>query len=209
MVVRWGDRHREVGMSSDSRPDGEVVTAVLNGDRHAFGAFVDRYLPAVVAVITRIVCNRSDAEDLAQDTFVRAFQRLGQYGQAHSFRNWLLKIATNLALNHLQSRRRERVRLPQVAQEQAGMADGPDDGPDLPSPRQWQHWLSKLDESHRAAIVLFHFHELSYAEVAEAMDVPLNTVRTYLHRGRHRLKELMSARPLPESESWNAVISSC
>ncbi|GMV96588.1 MAG: RNA polymerase sigma factor [Phycisphaerae bacterium] len=196
-------------MSSDSRADGELVRAVLEGDRSAFGAVVDRYLPTVLAVIARIVCNRADAEDLAQDTFVRAYQRLGQYGQAHSFRNWLLKIATNLALNHLQSRRREQSRLPRMIEMQSQRSAGPEGPQDVPGPREWQRWLSKLDEPHRAAIVLFHFQELSYAEIAEAIDVPLNTVRTYLHRGRRRLKELMSARAVTERESWTAVIPSC
>ena len=121
--------------------------------------------------------------------------------------SWLLKIATNLALNHLQSRRRERNRLPRMAEAMQDTAEAAETL-DLPSPHQWQHWLSKLDDSYRAAIVLFHFHELSYSEVAEAMDVPLNTVRTYLHRGRRRLKEMMSARPLAESEAWTAVIPS-
>jgi RNA polymerase sigma-70 factor, ECF subfamily len=197
------------GMSDDHRADHSAVRAVLDGDRRAFGTLVDRHLPAVVGVVSRIVCNRADAEDLAQDTFVRAFQRLDQYGQAHSFRNWLLKIATNLALNHLQARRRERNRYPRIAEDRPECVEPIEDGPELPSPREWQHWLSKLDEPQRAAIVLFHFHELSYAEVAEALDVPINTVRTHLHRGRRRLRELMSTRPLSESESWNAVIQNC
>jgi len=196
-------------MSPDDRTDSALVQAVMEGDRQAFGGLVDRHLPAVVAIVSRIVCNRADAEDLSQDAFVRAFQRLGQYGQAHSFRNWLLKIATNLALNHLQARRRERNRYPRIAEAKAQEVEAGEEGPDLPSPRQWQHWLSRLDEAQRAALVLFHFHEMSYAEVAEAMEVPVNTVRTHLHRGRRRLRELMSARPLPENESWSAVIQNC
>ncbi|HOB73346.1 MAG TPA: RNA polymerase sigma factor [Phycisphaerae bacterium] len=193
-------------MSHDKLTDGELVRAVLGGDRQAFGVLVDRHLSAVVAVVGRIVCNRADVEDLAQDTFVRAFGRLGQYGQEHSFRNWLLKIATNLSLNHLQARKRERGRYLRLAETRGEAVAEVDEGPELPSPREWQYWLSKLDESQRAAIVLFHFHEMSYAEVAEALDAPINTVRTYLHRGRKRLRELMSVRPLPESEPCSAVI---
>ncbi len=194
--------------SQDEKSDGALVRAVMEGDREAFGALVDRHLSSVVAVVSRIVCHRADAEDLAQDTFVRAFERLGQYGQAHSFRNWLLKIATNLALNHLDARRRERNRYPRIAENTRDRMETSGKDADLPSPRQWQHWLSKLDKSQRAAIVLFHFQELSYAEVAEALDVPINTVRTHLHRGRRRLRELLSACQLPEDESWNAVIPS-
>ena len=118
----------------------------MAGDRRAFGALVDRHLPAVVAVVSRIVCNQANTKDLAQDTFVRAFERLGQYGQAHSFRNWLLKIATNLALNHLQARRQPG-RYPRIAETRPDCVEVAEDRPEVPGPQRWQHWLARLDES--------------------------------------------------------------
>jgi RNA polymerase sigma-70 factor (ECF subfamily) len=195
-----------VQRSHDQYEDAALIRAAMTGDRGAYGALVDRHLPGVYAVVLRIVCNRTDAEDLAQDTFIRALERLGQYGMDHPFRNWLLKIATNLAINHLQARRRERLRYPRIAETRPETTGTPDDGPDLPSPREWQHWLAQLDEAPRAAIVLFHFHEMSYLEVAEVLNVPLNTVRTYLHRGRRRLRELMTAGRLPETGSCTVAM---
>jgi len=186
----------------DNQGDAELVRDVLAGRRDRYAILVDRHLASVFAAVNRIVGNRSDAEDLAQETFVRAFERLDQYGSDYPFRNWLLKIATNLAINHIRSRQRERARYPRIVERQQSSGGPP---ADMPAPGDWEHWLARLDESQRTAIVLFHFHDLSYEQVAENMGVPLNTVRTYLHRGRKRLRELMTARTMPESGSWTAA----
>ena len=74
--------------------------------------------------------------------------------------------------------------------------------------RAWEYWLGQLNESQRTAIVLFHFHQMPYAEIAEALEVPENTVRTYLHRGRKRLRELMAGFVSGENGSWEIAIPS-
>ncbi len=192
----------------DSPSDADLVRAVRAGDRQAYGRLVDRHLAQVYAVAVRIVGNTADAEDLAQDAFLRAFERLHLYDMNHPFRNWLAKIAANLAVNHLRARHRERLLHLRLAE------GGPDSlgrsGPasETPSPSEWRYWLDQLDASQRAAIVLFHFHEMPYAEIAEVLDVPLNTVRTLLHRGRKRLRELTTTRLVAENGSWNVVIQS-
>jgi len=226
--------------------DAELVRAVIDGDRKAYGRLVDRYLGSVYGVALKMVSNRADAEDLTQDVFVRALQKLDQFASGFSFRNWLLKITTNLAINHLRSRKRERLRLPRIAEVQQQTAEDnqegsgrgcpgregvdptgagtkpdahhPADGIEAAPPRQdtgatiestpahWQPLLARLSEAERASIVLFHFQGLSYLEVAEALGLPLNSVRTHLHRGRRKLKELLATRGLPESDSWTVAI---
>lgn len=190
----------------DNRSDGELVRVVRAGEREAYAVLVDRYLSDVYSVVVRVVGHAADAEDVTQDAFLRTFQRLHLFDPGHSFRNWLLKIATNLALNRLRSRRRERV-LPF-----GDVGDAPDvrvrrdRKVDVPGPREWAYWLGRLDESQRAAIVLFHFSEMSYRDVAEVLSMPVNTVKTHLHRGRKRLRELMRERTFPENGSWNVAI---
>lgn len=197
-----------VAVERDNPSDRAVARAVCRGERTAFGVLVDRYLPDVYAVAARIVCNGADAEDVAQEAFLRAFERLDQYDVERSFRNWILKIATNTALNHLRSRRRRRdLHLRWSESSAAPSADAREPGnPDVPSRAEWTRWLGQLDDRHRTAIVLFHFHEMPYAEVAEAMGVPLNTVRTYLHRGRKRLRELMTGESNARTGSWNVAM---
>ncbi len=189
----------------DNLTDTDLVRATCAGDRDAYGALVGRHLSSVYAAAVRVVCDRAAAEDVAQDTFVRALERLYLYDMAHPFRNWLLKIATNLALNHLRSCRRDRVLHVRFAEAREARAAGTPTAADVPDPTDWKRWLEQIDEKHRAAIVLFHFHEMPYVEIAEVLDVPVNTVRTFLHRGRKRLRELMTAGSMPENGSWNVA----
>jgi RNA polymerase sigma-70 factor (ECF subfamily) len=195
----------------DIPSDSDLVRAVWLGDTAAFDGLVDRYLGAVYGVARRIVGQAADAEDVAQDTFVRAYERLYLYDVEQSFRNWVLKIATNLAINRLRSRRRERVLRINVAQQK--QQEGKDEsetpvGPAGLNARAWEYWLGQLNEKQRTAIVLFHFQQMPYAEIAEAMELPENTVRTHLHRARKRLRELMSGYVSGEDGSWEIGIPS-
>lgn len=183
--------------------DADLVRRTRAGSTAAYGVLVQRHLKAVYGTALRIVCDPAAADDVAQDTFVRAFQRLHMYDPRHPFRSWLLKIATNLSLNQLRSRRREH-----LLHQRFGEAGRPDpaDSSDLPGPGEWERWLSQIDASQRAAIVLFHFEGMPYAEIARILGVPLNTVRTLLHRGRRRLREVMTGSGMPENGSCNATI---
>jgi len=195
----------------DIPSDSDQVRAVWRGDTAAFDVLVDRYLGAVYGVARRILGHAADAEDVAQDTFVRAYERLYLYDVEQSFRNWVLKIATNLAINRLRSRRRERVLRINVAQQKQQEGKHESEMPTQPASsnaRAWEHWLSQLNEKQRTAIVLFHFHQMPYAEIAEAMELPENTVRTHLHRGRKRLRELMTGYVSGEDGSWEIGIPS-
>jgi len=204
--MRTGTRH-QVPKIQDNASDADLVGAVRAGQGAAtFGTLVERHLASVYSVVLRVVGSRADAEDVTQEAFVRAFERLDRYDVNYSFRNWLLKIATNLALNHLRSRRREHVGHRRLAEARSDPTDGSNPKTEGPSTADWQHWLGQLDGSQRAAIVLFHFCELPYVQVAEVLDVPVNTVRTLLHRGRKRLRELLTAGVARETPSWNVAI---
>lgn len=188
--------------NQDLPSDAELARAVCEGHGEAYDLLVERHLKSVYAVAVRIVHDRTEAEDVVQDTFIRAFERLYLYDLEHSFRNWLLKIATNLAINRLRSRRRERILKLHVAEKTQQDEPEPASAVELPGAREWKYWLDQLDESQRTAIVLFHFHQMPYAEIAEVLDVPINTVRTYLHRGRKRLRTIMSGPEELENGSW-------
>lgn len=194
----------------DQLSDVELVRAAGDGDRDAYGALVDRHLRSVYAVALRIVSHVSDAEDVSQDTFLRAFERLAMFDQTRCFRNWLLKIASNLAINRLRSRGREKRFQLRLAESEPveSIEDGERGRPtaEVPSPGEWSHWLDQIDDMQRAAIVLFHFHEMPYTEIAEVLDVPVNTVRTYLYRGRQKLRELMTHQMGSENGVWTVAM---
>jgi len=192
--------------SDDHRRDVELVRAVCAGDDGGYAALVDRHLAGVYGVVARIVISKDDAEDLTQETFVRAFERLALYDMERCFRNWILKIATNLAINHLRRQRRERVVRLRLAEESKTKANPAARTDEIPSSEQWRHWLGQLDEMQRTAIVLFHFEQMRCAEIANVLDVPATTVRTHLHRGRQRLRELMSGCRGAGNGSWTVAI---
>ena len=192
--------------SDDHRRDVELVRAVCAGNDGRYAALVDRHLAGVYAVVARIFINPTDAEDLTQESFVRAFERLALYDMERCFRNWILKIATNLAINHLRRQRRERVGRRRLAEERKVTANPAPRTDGIPNSRQWQHWLRQLDAMQRAAIVLFHFEQMPCAEIANVLDVPAPTVRTHLHRGRRRLRELMSNCRGAGNGSWTVAI---
>jgi len=208
-----GNGTAKVPQTQDNPSDSDLVRAVCRGDTRSYDVLVDRHLASVFAVARRILGNAADAEDIAQDTFLRAYERLYLYDLEHSLRNWLLKIATNLAINRLRGRHREKVLKLHAAERQreeasAGDAAGPTSEQTTFNARAWEYWLGQLNESQRTAIVLFHFHQMPYAEIAETLEVPENTVRTYLHRGRKRLRELMTGFVSGENGSWEISIPS-
>ncbi|HOW72491.1 MAG TPA: RNA polymerase sigma factor [Phycisphaerae bacterium] len=195
-----------MGASQDNPSDADLVRTVFEGNRGAYGTLVERHLRSVFAVAARILGNSAEAEDVAQETFLRALERLYLYDLEQPFRNWLFKIATNLALNKLRAHKRERIlhlRAAENRRSEGGAVDL-----DVPSPGQWRYWLEQLDEPQRAAIVLFHFHDMPYTEIAEVLDVPVNTVRTHLHRGRRRLRDLMMHCQVPENGTWDIATPS-
>lgn len=171
--------------------DGALIRAIRSGSEDARKFLVDRYLQSIYNVVFRIVGSEADAEDLVQETFLRVFERLDLYDEHFTLRNWLLKIATNLTLSHLRTQRRQK-KLQQdfgrsgIKQSEVSMEPG-----------EWEQCcelLDRLEKDQRAVIVLFHFQQMSYADVARVMDIPVNTVRTLLHRSRRRLRELMTRR---------------
>jgi RNA polymerase sigma-70 factor (ECF subfamily) len=188
---------QELGATSDDRT---IVDAVLAGDRNAFRVLVDREGPAVVATCARILGDRAEAEDVAQEAFVIAYRSLGTWRADGAFGAWLSRIAVRLAIRRSQSRRQVTWLDPLAAE-----ADKPGQdrfrtmsGTDAVDPAttvlreerdvQLRAAVASLDEPYREVVALRFFAERSLAEIAEATDRPLGTVKTHLHRGLARLR---------------------
>lgn len=190
---------REEERALDPVPTGDaaLAAAAARGDRAAFGRLVDAHKRTVHAVCTRLLRDPEDALDAAQETFVRAYSALDTYDPAQPFAPWLLRIARNHALDVLR-RRLPRSRQVELDADAAGGAarDLPD--PDAPrgdevmERRQAASAVARaveaLPDNYREVVRLFHVEHLSYKEIAAAMDVPIGTVMTWLHRARARLK---------------------
>jgi RNA polymerase sigma-70 factor, ECF subfamily len=181
------------------RPDGarELDRATLlrakAGDPIAFRAFVVRYQRPVFAILSRLLGPGPHVEDLAQETFLKAFRALPGFDVERSARpsTWLLTIATRLALD---AKRRRRI----VVELSAEYALADERSPERSASttelgRAITRAAAELPDDQRAAFLLAEFHGLSIAEIAEALDAPENTVKTRLFRARQRLKQALEA----------------
>jgi RNA polymerase sigma-70 factor (ECF subfamily) len=173
-----------------------LITAARDGDRRAQEALVRLYEARIYGHILRLVKNTEDARDILQETMVRALTQLDQFDPAHSFAGWLYRIATNKALDFLRRRKIEfRVFTYEDDMPIEGVADGSVPGDEVVAQRlKWETvetCMDKLDPRYRAVLFLRYKDGLAYKEIAEALDMPMGTVKVLLHRGRHELKRLV------------------
>lgn len=182
-------------------PDEELVAAVLAGDREQFGDLVDRYQGRLVNYLYRLLRNLDEAHELAQEVFLKVYQALDRYDPRYRFSTWLFRVAQNAAIDQI---RRRRLKLVPIHRQEEGDEEGRDW--DLPSPERGpyrhlrnrergeaiQQAIDALPWEYRELIVLRHYGELSYEEIAGVKGMPLGTVKNKLFRGRQLLKEKLS-----------------
>jgi RNA polymerase sigma-70 factor (ECF subfamily) len=171
--------------------DNQLVLGCLGGDEHAFEVLLLRYQRPVFNAVLRMVRNRDDAFDLAQATFVKAYERLASFDPAYKFFSWLYRIAVNESINHL----RRRGRLEPLDAERACPARNPEDAVlDGDLTRHVQDALMSISSDYRAVIILRHFEDCSYDEIAQIVGVPEKTVKSRLFSARRALRERLEAR---------------
>ena len=182
--------------------DDLLVTRVRGGDMQAFGVLVRRYQDRVFNLVYRMCSRRAEAEELAQDAFVKALERIDQFKGNSRFYTWLFRIAANLTISH--QRRYKRVRFHSI--DGASEDDPPAESltaelaqrraPDPVTAAESAETrdkvaeaLAALDEPFRIVLVLRDMQDMDYAEMALVLDVPVGTVKSRLFRARSLLRE--------------------
>lgn len=169
----------------------ELVRRCLAGEPAAVAALIDAFRGAVFGLCYRMLGHRQDAEDVTQESFVRAIRSLGRFDLARDFRPWLLAIAGNRCRTHLATRKNRLVGTVPVESVE-------DSVPALEGARvlteEVELALSQLREEYRQAFTLFHEEQLSYVEIGEALGCPVGTVKTWVHRARKELAALLIER---------------
>jgi RNA polymerase sigma-70 factor (ECF subfamily) len=186
-----------------SEPSDEALLAAhLRGDPRAFGALVARHERRIYGLCLRILGNREDAEDAAQEAFLAALRKAATFRKAAAFSTWLYRIAVNAATD--QARRRSRARLTALDPEDAGLAADPagDLGETVTAAVAVQTALTHVPEEFRVAVVLCDLYRLPYADAAQILEVPVGTVKSRVFRGRLALAEHLS--PAPEGSGTAA-----
>ena len=182
--------------------DPDLVGLCKRGDERAAAELLRRFERPVFSLIYRMVRDRELAEDLAQEAFVRAFNNLARYDPSFKFSSWLFKVAYNLTIDHLRKKRLDTISIhgsPSAVTREAQAAtaialESPDERPDdeLISREigsEIELAIGELREEYRSVIILRHLEGRSYEEISEIMDVPLGTVKTYIHRARKELQD--------------------
>jgi len=184
------------GRTPEDAEDIRLMERVGAGEEGAFEQLVERHQRLVIGTVGRMLGSGSDAEDIAQQVFVRVWKNAKRYEPRAKFTTWLLKITRNLVFNEL----RRRSRHPQVPlQSESDEEERPlkDEQAVAPDASLLEHELQQavdaaianLPETQRMAVVLRRYEELSYEEIAEALDQSVSAVKSLLFRARTELRE--------------------
>ncbi len=192
-------------MDLSTLSDHELATQACDGRERAYRELLERYERPVFSFIYRMVGDRTTAEDLAQEAFVRAFQAIRSYDPSYRFSSWLFKVANNLTIDHLRKQKLETISIHGSPHAQTAEAEqrtrvtlrSRGENPEEFTENrelggQIEQAIAGLRHEYRTAVLLRHVEGYAYEEVAEIMDVPLGTAKTYIHRGRAQLKETLA-----------------
>ena len=185
--------------------DQEVVLLARGGQERAYRELVRRYERPIFSLLYRMVRDRELAEDLSQETFVKALNAIESYRPEYKFSSWLFKIANNAAIDHLRRRELDTLSLegsPHAVTPDAMEATALQIGDRAENPLdiveakelggEIERAIALLRPEYRACILLRHVDGRAYEEIAEMLDLPLGTVKTYIHRARNELRRLLA-----------------
>ena len=185
--------------------DQEVVLEARDGRQAAYRELVRRYERPIFSLIYRMVRNREQAEDLSQETFVKALNAIESYRPEYKFSSWIFKIANNVAIDHLRRRELDTLSLdgsphaltPEAVQATAlQLGDRQETALEELEAKELggeiERAISGLRPEYRSCILLRHVEGRPYEEIATMLDLPLGTVKTYIHRARGELREALA-----------------
>ena len=179
------------------------------GNKDAFAKLVEKYQKPVYSVCYRMLGTPTAAEDAAQEAFIRAYQAIDRYDTSRSFATWVLSIASNYSIDQL---RKKKVTILSMDNEKHAWLAPPDPGPspekailEKEKLRQIQSLLTSLNEVDRAAVILQYWHDYSYEEIAETLDLSSSAVKSRLFRARQLMTEKWQGMQLPSAPPVNST----
>ncbi len=220
---RWARYSPEAGEALSAEDELEILRECQRGDWSGYGLLVQRYRRLVWAAVEAVGLDPAQSEDAVQGAFVRAYQKLNTFRFRSSFSSWLYRLARNHALSCLRTAQRRPRPISLEAMRESGAKLDAASGPATALDLNEQHsgaghdpqalyalaarqgalraMLQSLPSDQREALNLYYVAEYSYEQIAQALRLPLNTVRTKLHRGKQRLMQLAVER------GWNGELA--
>jgi RNA polymerase sigma-70 factor (ECF subfamily) len=165
------------------------------GDKAAFGKLVEAYQSPVYNLAYRMLNNSGEAEEAAQEAFIRAYTRLDSYNPEHKFSTWMLSITSNYCIDIIRKRRALLLSLDEPLPPHPALMSDNSKGPEAQmmineQQDMVQTLLNELPEDYRQAVVLRYWYDLSYEEIAEVMDTTVSAIKSRLFRARRQLAEV-------------------
>jgi RNA polymerase sigma-70 factor (ECF subfamily) len=171
----------------DMPSDRDLILNTRRGDVEAFGELVTRHQRSIFNVCYRILHERGEAEDMSQETFIRAHARLDSFDLERPFGPWIRRVAANICLNYLES---QKVTSELDDEKDADESQNPQGSIEVKErSEQIRAALASLPANYRAVIELRHYQEMSYDEIASELKIPLSDVKSHLFRARKLLAE--------------------
>ena len=201
------------GRMTDRDIDQQLVERVQRGDKAAFDLLVSKYQRKIFRLLSRLIRDQAEVEDVAQEAFIKAYRALPNFRGDSAFYTWLYRIAINTAKNHLVSRGRRAPTTTEADIEDAETFDDGDHLRDLNTPESMlltkqvgeavNRAIDQLPEDLRTAIVLREIEGLSYEEIADSMNCPIGTVRSRIFRAREAIaQELKPVLDTAKDKRW-------
>jgi RNA polymerase sigma-70 factor (ECF subfamily) len=172
--------------------DEDVVQKCLQGDKEAFSILVEKYKKPVLHFIYRMVKSKDEANDLAQDTFIKVYENLWKFNRDKKFSSWMFQIAKNLSLDYLKKKKPLYIE-DEVMENYTDLTEGPEEMMTrIETKQELSDAVEKLPTHLKTAVILYHINNLSYKEISDALDIPLYTVKNQLFKARKKLKQILN-----------------
>ena len=181
-------------------PDTDLVRLAIEQNQAAFIVLYTRYNTGVKSHISRYVIQKEDVEDICLESFQKAFSQIGSYNPEYKFSTWLYRIARNTAFDHLSRHDREKTNMPTTSinadlaelKEIPATMHNPEE--DIINQQEYDKWLTnieKLKDDYRVVAKMNLIDNFGYKEIADALDIPINTVKTKIRRAKAQLLKMM------------------
>ena len=180
---------------TDARTDMELIEQCLEGDQFSFEELVNRYKNLVYSIILRQTRDREEANDLAQDVFLKVYRNLASYTADFKFSTWIMRITSNHVIDQHRKKKMETVSYEAYTAEGGPVGTGTSPEAEYLQQEQSERInkiISGLPEIYRVPVVLYHQHGLSYQEISDTTGEPVSKIKNRIFRGRKLLKGLLT-----------------
>lgn len=169
--------------------DYELIKQSISGDQYAFAQLLNRYKNLVYSVVLRMVNDTEEANDLAQEIFIKLYKNLDKYQPEYKFSTWLIRISTNHVIDYHRKRKQETVSIEEMPYEVTNYMTPEKEYVKKEEIKQLECAIKTLPDLYKIPIVLYHQQGLRYQEIADAIGEPLSKVKNRIFRGRKMLRE--------------------